>query len=356
MAGLLDSLSASIGGLLGTPSGQSPWIDLLASGVDPNRGQKKLDAEQQARRDEWMELQKRETEARLEEFKRMREREDTTRAMLQAYSANPQQFQTPEAQSMLRAHTAGFGDPQLAEAGGMVQPQMAPMKPPSSFQEYALGQQDPGYAQFLQSQQASAQAAPANVQEWQFFNSLGPEDRQRFLEMKRGGYDTGAIMAAATAKATGAAVGTEQGKQIGQAPKLEQASREVEAIMQPGGLLEQATGSGIGSVADSLAGWAGFSTPGAQAIASLAPIADLVLKQVPRFEGPQSDKDTESYHKAAGKLSDPTVPYEQKKAAAAVIVRLMRERVGQFNAAAGNAADPKAELNAMRAKHGLPPI
>jgi hypothetical protein len=37
----------------------------------------------------------------------------------------------------------------------------------------------------------------------------------------------------------------------------------------------------------------------------LKPIADLGLKMVPRFEGPQSDKDTASYKEAAGQLANP---------------------------------------------------
>jgi hypothetical protein len=74
----------------------------------------------------------------------------------------------------------------------------------------------------------------------------------------------------------------------------------------------------------------GESSSGAIAAGELAPIADLVLKMVPRFEGPQSNKDTTSYEKAAGQLADSTQTTKIRKAAANQIIRLMKERKGQF--------------------------
>ena len=73
-----------------------------------------------------------------------------------------------------------------------------------------------------------------------------------------------------------------------------------------------------------------MSSRGAQAAAELAPIADMVLKMVPRFEGPQSDADRKAYEAAAGRLADPTIPNETRLAAARRIIRLMENRRGQF--------------------------
>jgi hypothetical protein len=100
--------------------------------------------------------------------------------------------------------------------------------------------------------------------------------------------------------------------------------------IKPGGLLEKSTGSGFGRMVDASAAFVGKATEGAKAAASLAPIADLVLKMVPRFEGPQSDKDTQSYKEAAGQLADSGLPNETRKDAAKVILRLMKERKDQF--------------------------
>jgi hypothetical protein len=105
---------------------------------------------------------------------------------------------------------------------------------------------------------------------------------------------------------------------------------ELERIVKPGGLLDVSTGSGAGALVDRAAEFVGSTTEGAQAISRLKPIADLVLKLVPRFEGPQSDADTTSYRAAAGDLANPSLPREQRKAAAQTILRLFKQRQGQF--------------------------
>ena len=101
-------------------------------------------------------------------------------------------------------------------------------------------------------------------------------------------------------------------------------------ITKDGGLIDQSTGSGAGRLADIGAGFVGKATPGAIAIGKIAPVADLVLKMVPRFEGPQSNADTKSYKEAAGQLADPTLPTEIRKQAGKTVLRLMQERKNQF--------------------------
>jgi hypothetical protein len=109
-------------------------------------------------------------------------------------------------------------------------------------------------------------------------------------------------------------------------------------VVKDGGLIDQSTGSGAGRAVDIGAGFFGKATPGAIALGKLAPIADLVLKMVPRFEGPQSDKDTASYKQAAGQLADGSLPTEIRKAAAKEVLRIMQARKNQF-ATADMAAD-----------------
>ena len=115
-----------------------------------------------------------------------------------------------------------------------------------------------------------------------------------------------------------------------QAKDLDYAIKELESASIDGGLIDQSTGSGIGSAVDVAAGFFGKATPGKIAIGKLQPIADLVLKQIPRFEGPQSDKDTQSYKEAAGQLANGSLPNEIRKEAARTIIRLMKDRKGQF--------------------------
>jgi len=111
---------------------------------------------------------------------------------------------------------------------------------------------------------------------------------------------------------------------------LDRAITELTDATKPGGLIDQSTGSGIGQLRDVGAGFFGKATSGAIAGSELAPIADMVLKMVPRFEGPQSNKDTTSYEKAAGQLGNTTLPSETRKQAGLQILRLMKDRKGQF--------------------------
>jgi hypothetical protein len=118
---------------------------------------------------------------------------------------------------------------------------------------------------------------------------------------------------------------------------------ELEKAVKEGGLIDQSTGSGAGKIVDFGARFVGKATEGDIAIGKLQPIADLVLKMVPRFEGPQSDKDTASYKEAAGQLADAGLPRAIRKAAANEVLRLMKARKNQFvteDMASGNVATP----------------
>jgi len=106
---------------------------------------------------------------------------------------------------------------------------------------------------------------------------------------------------------------------------------ELENATKDGGLIDQSTGSGLGKAANVVRGFVtGGASSGAIAGAKLAPIADLALKMVPRFEGPQSDKDTQSYKEAAGQLADTSIPNEIRKEAGKTVLRLMKARKNQF--------------------------
>lgn len=114
---------------------------------------------------------------------------------------------------------------------------------------------------------------------------------------------------------------------------LDQAIAELTAVTKDGGLIDQSTGSGVGRAVDIGARFIGKAMPGDIAIGKLQPVADLALKMVPRFEGPQSNADTTSYKQAAGQLADPTLPPEIRKAAGKTVLRLMITRKGQFTTA-----------------------
>jgi hypothetical protein len=186
--------------------------------------------------------------------------------------------------------------------------------------------------QFLQDRAAAIRPPAAPRQE--------PAPRTQRVELSDGSLgimnmDTGAVTRAtvggAPAKARPSAFAEKtQAQRVQLERDLTTAITELKDAAKPGGLIDQSTGSGVGRGIDIGARLVGKAMPGDIAIGKLAPIADLVLKMVPRFEGPQSDKDTKSYKEAAGQLSDAGLPREIRKQAANIIVRLMENRKGQF--------------------------
>lgn len=105
---------------------------------------------------------------------------------------------------------------------------------------------------------------------------------------------------------------------------------DIAAAIKPGGLIDQSTGSGAGRVVDYVAEFGGYATEGSIAISKLEPLAAMVTMTVPRFEGPQSNRDVEAYRAAAGDLANPKLPAAKRKAAGEVVLRLMKERKNQF--------------------------
>jgi hypothetical protein len=112
--------------------------------------------------------------------------------------------------------------------------------------------------------------------------------------------------------------------------ELDQAITELTEVTKDGGLIDQSTGSGVGRAVDVANRFVGRATAGDIAIGQLQPVADLALKMVPRFEGPQSNADTISYKQAAGQLADPTLPTAIRKEAGKTVLRLMKARKDQF--------------------------
>jgi hypothetical protein len=80
-------------------------------------------------------------------------------------------------------------------------------------------------------------------------------------------------------------------------------------------LLKESTGSGMGSLVDKAAGFAGVSMPGADVAAKLKVIGGTIVSKMPKPPGAASDRDMQLAAEQAGQLGDPTVPPSQKIAA-----------------------------------------
>jgi hypothetical protein len=97
-------------------------------------------------------------------------------------------------------------------------------------------------------------------------------------------------------------------------------------LIQPvADLIKQSTGSGLGSRVDSLAGFFGIGTTGAQNIAKLNTMAYTFKYSVPRFEGPQSNLDVQIYSQAAGDFANDKLPVAQRLAALQGMVVMMKK-------------------------------
>lgn len=341
-----------MGGLLGNPmfmagagllSGNG-WGGALqglaaAQGYKLSESRMKKDEEKEARLKELQDMQ-------MRAAKQAEDRQQYTQALLAAGSSqNPGLLQDPTFQAQLRQKAAAYGDPQALEQGGLLAPLPTATKAPDKVQMYEFAKQQGYGGSFMDFLQ---QDASTGANAGQYFSGVTvkmPDGSYAVVQPgNRPGmpmntlplpgapvtYDTALAEAMAAARAQGTKIGEKTGTTIANTPDMNLTISELEALVKDGGLLDKATGSGAGAQRDSALAYLGYSTGGAEAVAQLKPIADRVLKMVPRFEGPQSDKDTQSYRDAAGNLADPTIPAPVKKAAAKEILRLMQARKGQF--------------------------
>lgn len=203
---------------------------------------------------------------------------------------------------------------------------------------------------------AAAQAQPtSDVQNWEYFQKLSPEQQKQWMSLQRqptapqlaiiNGVPTlvdriqgtqtpltnlqseiGATTAKAGAEAEAKALGTAKGEaQGGLAKKGINAMNVLETIDLADPLIDVATGSATGAAADKVAAFFGKSTTGDQAIAQLKIVQANLMTNMPRMEGPQSDRDVQLYREAAGEIGDANVPRARKKAAISMIRALQQK-------------------------------
>lgn len=112
--------------------------------------------------------------------------------------------------------------------------------------------------------------------------------------------------------------------------QTEQSNSALSVMPEVRSLIKKSTGSAGGAVLDAVARAGGYATEGAKATKALAPYADIFLKAVPRFEGPQSDKDTAAYKEAAGDLANPNLTREERLVALGTIEKLHKKTIDKL--------------------------
>lgn len=151
----------------------------------------------------------------------------------------------------------------------------------------------------------------------------------------------------------GTATGTRNAKF---AQKASDAQQQLPVLAEIKKLLPFATNGVVDNMKNRTAGFFGASTGESQTDAKLRPLAARILQTVPRFEGPQSDKDVQSYKDAAGDLANPDAPRATRLAALAELERLARKAAAPQTSAKPSAgklsAAEQAELNQLRTHFG----
>jgi hypothetical protein len=95
--------------------------------------------------------------------------------------------------------------------------------------------------------------------------------------------------------------------------------------------LPKAHGSGIGNIIGGAQNFVGIESNKNAADAKLKVMSDKLLKAVPRFSGPQSDKDVQSYKEAAGSIGDASLPMNVRMAALNTIKNLNKPYAPNLN-------------------------
>lgn len=127
-------------------------------------------------------------------------------------------------------------------------------------------------------------------------------------------------------------------------------TQQAEQILSSG----KATGSGIGSLLDTGASWFGVSTEGAQGTAQLSTIAGQLVSNMPRMEGPQSDKDVQMYKQMAGDLSNASLPIATRMAALRQLQALNEKYLNNGTGGYPAASAPPESIAAPKTPSGKP--
>ena len=217
---------------------------------------------------------------------------------------------------------------------------------PAAVQEYEYAKANGFQGSFENWKRvASAQTQKtSDIQNWEYFKNLDADGQKQWMALQRqptapqlaivNGVPTlvdriqgtqtplttlpseiDAAKAKAAAEAEAKARGTATGEAWGEmAKKGINALNVLESLDLAEPLVDAATGSGGGAAADKIASFFGKSLQGDQAIGQLKIIQANLMTNMPRMEGPQSDRDVQLYREAAGELGDPSVPRERKRA------------------------------------------
>lgn len=209
---------------------------------------------------------------------------------------------------------------------------------------------------------AAGGESPAGLQEFREFEKSTPERKKEWLEFKRGpsmlnlGGQLGVrapgggvaetytvtpkpeqmpeFKGAQARAEAGAKADVERSTEA--TKKTTQAGNMSDLIGQADALLNDATGSYLGTAGALGKRAVGMSDTNTQANQQLKLISGWLVSNVPRMEGPQSNFDIQNYQEMAGKVGDTTVPVGDRRAALQQLLQLQKKYAGAVNAPASS--------------------
>lgn len=131
-----------------------------------------------------------------------------------------------------------------------------------------------------------------------------------------------------------------QGKGAPAASFAQQYSMVKDAAAQARELIPKATSSGLGAARDATAAFFGKSTDAADAAAKLDVLGGWMTSTVPRFEGPQSDKDVMQYKAMAANVANRSLPASQRLQALDALETFMDSKAASFGLPPKGKASP----------------
>jgi hypothetical protein len=178
---------------------------------------------------------------------------------------------------------------------------------------------------------------PTIAQNWDYGQ---PQQAQRFAAGPSAAESASNAAAEVYARDTAAANVKRDSEKIDEAKKYGQFSATIDRAID---LLKQSpTGSGLGSIVDSSAGFFGKTPKGGGIASDLATVSGWLTSNVPRMEGPQSDQDVINYRVMAGDVGNEKLPIEKRLSAALEVKRLQDKYAALRGSTPGQQASPAA--------------
>ena len=127
---------------------------------------------------------------------------------------------------------------------------------------------------------------------------------------------------------------------------------EIYGLLTPvAALIKKSTGSGIGSVVDTLAAKFGKGTDGANAIAELNQYSAAISRFVPRFKGSDSDRDVARYDTLAGNFNNPAAPISNRLSSLKGMIEILKvydkAKKNDWSYGAGGGSDIQSQADAI---------